>query len=77
MISIDDYSDILAALSNSEFPTCLTTAIVPDIFIRASQNKQRMLPFLKPITPHFFSKRNAVPKLRKDNRALVGNLNSQ
>ena len=77
MISIDDYSDILAALSNSECPTCLTTAIVPDIFIRASQNKQRMLPFLKPTTPHFFFKRNAVPKLRKDNRALVGNLNSQ
>ena len=77
MISIDDYSDILAVLSNSEYPSRLTTAMIPDIFIRPSQTKPRLLPFLKPTTPHFFSNRSAVPRFRKDNRALIGDLHFQ
>lgn len=70
MASLDDYSDIIAAFN---IPDYSNTANIPDLFIRAVQ-KPKQLPMLKPTTPHYFSKRSAMPRLRKDNLALIDKL---
>ncbi|OMJ81497.1 hypothetical protein SteCoe_12884 [Stentor coeruleus] len=71
LVSIDDYSDIVAAMN---FPDSNGSRYrFPDLFIR-SVKKVKQLPLLKPITPRYAGKRMNLPKMRRDNEILLENL---
>lgn len=71
LVSIDDYSDIVAAMN---FPDSNGSRYrFPDLFIR-SVKKTKQLPLLKPITPRYAGKRANLPKMRRDNEILLENL---
>lgn len=70
IISMDDYSDVLHAFNN---PISNARLAIPDLFIR-NKIKARPLPLLKPSTPRYLNRQSLIPKLRKDNQILLGNL---
>ena len=72
VLSIDSYSDILAAL-NSPDQKNMIKGQMPDIFIRTTL-KPKQLPHLKPTTPSHFSKNKVFPKFRKDNKIFLESL---
>ena len=72
IMSVDDYSDIVAALASPDQEK-LPYSHIPDLFIRATQ-KPKQLPMLKPATPYYFSKKSAVPRMRKENKIFLDKL---
>lgn len=70
LASVDDYSDILSIINNSE-----KLRSIPDIFIRSSA-RSRQMPVLKPTTPYYFTKKRVIPVFRQNNKDLLNNFKS-
>ena len=73
MMSVDDYSDIVAALA-SPVREKIQFSRIPDLFIKATK-KTKQLPLLKPSTPYYFSKTSCIAKMRKENKVFIDKLN--
>lgn len=72
IMSMDDYSDIVAAMAHVDTQVPLVKRRAPDLFIKAYQRNKQM-PLLKPTTPRYIGKRNLVPKMRRDNQLFIEN----
>ena len=69
IISVDDYSDIVAAMTSAEGQIPMKRNI-HELFIKNIQ-KSKQLPLLKPTTPRYLGRRNPIPRMRRDNQIFL------